>query len=92
MIHACQLYKRLQVSLVGLLYSLQKGIVYVCMRCSLEVNSRKHVSIENKRHRFELQGRAVMAPPLEWSKNSQPDKYYLNEEGSQQQKASEHRK
>ena len=29
MIHACQLYKRLQVSLVGLFYSLQKGIVYV---------------------------------------------------------------
>ena len=69
------------------------------MRCSLEVNSRKHVSIENKRHRFELQGGTVTEPPLEWPKNSQPDEYYLNEEemyevlfGSQQQKACEHRK
>ena len=42
---------------------------------------KKHVSIENKRHRFELQGGAVTARPLEWPKTSQPDKYYLNEEG-----------
>ena len=41
------------------------------MRCSLEVNSRKHVSIENKRHRFELQGGAVTESHLEWSKDSQ---------------------
>ena len=60
---------------------------------------KKHVSIENKRHRFELQGGAVTVRPLEWPKNSQPDEYYLNEEGmyevlfgSQQQKACEHRK
>ena len=42
---------------------------------------RGHVSIENKRHRFELQGGSVTEPPLEWLKNSQPDEYYLNEEG-----------
>ena len=41
------------------------------MRCSLEVNSRKHVSIENKQHRFELQGGPVMEPPLEWPKDLQ---------------------
>ena len=41
---------------------------------------RRHVSIENKRHRFELQGGSVTEPPLEWPKNSQPDEYYLNEE------------
>ena len=29
---------------------------------------KKHVSIENKRHRFELQGGAVTEPPLEWPK------------------------
>ena len=46
------------------------------MRCSLEVNSRKHVSIENKQHRFELQGGPVMEPPLEWPKDSQ--KHDLN--------------
>ena len=50
--------------------------------------------IENKQHKNVLQGRAIMARPLEWPKNSQPDEYYLNEEGmyevlfgSQQQKA-----
>ena len=42
---------------------------------------KKHVTIENKRHRFELQGSAVTARPLEWPKKSQPDEYYLNEEG-----------
>ena len=41
------------------------------MRCSLEVNSRKHVSIKNKRHRFELQGGPVTEPPLEWPKDLQ---------------------
>ena len=55
---------------------------------------KKHVSMENKRHRFELQGGAVTAHALEWAKNSQPDEYYINKEGmyelvfsSQQQKA-----
>ena len=64
--------------------------------------------IENKRHRFELQGGSATDPHLEWTKienkqhknvlewpkNSQPDEYYLNEEGmyevlfgNQQQKA-----
>ena len=47
-----------------------------CMRCSLEVNSRKHVSIENKRHRFQLQGGAVTEPPLEWPKK-QPTRRVL---------------
>ena len=42
---------------------------------------RGHVSIENKRHRFELQGGSVTEPLLEWPKNSQPDEYYINEEG-----------
>ena len=37
--------------------------------------------IENKRHRFELQGGSATDPHLEWPKNSQPDEYYLNEEG-----------
>ena len=32
---------------------------------------KMHVSIENKRHRNEI----------EWPKNSQPDNYYINEEG-----------
>ena len=41
------------------------------MRCSLEVNSRKHVSIENKQDRFELQGRLVTEPPVEWPKYPQ---------------------
>ena len=42
---------------------------------------RGHVSIENKRHRFELQDGSVTELPLEWPKNSQPDEYYLNEVG-----------
>ena len=42
---------------------------------------RGYVSIENKRYRFELQGGSVTHHPLEWPKNSQPDEYYLNEEG-----------
>ena len=42
---------------------------------------RGHVSIENKRHRFELQSSTVTEPPLEWPKNSQSDEYYINEEG-----------
>ena len=46
------------------------------MRCSLEVKSRKHVSIENKQHSFELQGGPVTEPPLEWLKDSQ--KHDLN--------------
>ena len=42
---------------------------------------KKHVSIENKQHKHELEGCPVAAPPLEWPKNSQPDDYYINEEG-----------
>ena len=60
---------------------------------------KKHVSIENKLHRFELEGRAKSARPFKWPKNSQPDEYYINEEGmyellfkSQQPKAKEFRK
>ena len=47
----------------------------------------------------ELKGVVSPNTPLEWPKNSQPDEYYINEEGmyevlfgSQQQKACEHRK
>ena len=47
----------------------------------------------------ELKGVVSPNTPLEWPKNSQPDEYYLNEEGmyevlfgSQQQKACERRK
>ena len=60
---------------------------------------KKHVSIENKLHRFELEGRAKSARPFKWPKNSQPDEYYINEEGmyellfkSQQPKAKEFRR
>ena len=42
---------------------------------------KKHVSIENKQHKDELEERAAAARPLEWSKNSQPDDYYISEEG-----------
>ena len=31
---------------------------------------RRHVSIENKRHRFELHGGSVTEPPLEWPKTA----------------------
>ena len=31
---------------------------------------KKHVSIENKQHKHELDGRTVAAHPLEWPKNS----------------------
>ena len=60
---------------------------------------KKHVSIENKQHKHELEGRAAAAHPLERPKNSQPDDYYINEEGmyelvfsSQQQKAKDFRR
>ena len=42
---------------------------------------KKHVSIENKQHKNELEGRAATARFLEWSKKSQPNDYYINEEG-----------
>ena len=42
---------------------------------------RKHVSIGNKQHKHELEGRAVAARLLEWPKKSQPNDYYTNEEG-----------
>ena len=42
---------------------------------------KKHVSTENKQHKHELEGRTAAAQSLEWSKNSQPDDYYINEEG-----------
>ena len=60
---------------------------------------KKHVSIENKLHRYELEGRFKSAHPFEWPKNSQPDEYYINEEGmyellfkSQQLKAKKFRR
>ena len=60
---------------------------------------KKHVSIENKQHKHELERHAAAAHPLEWPKNSQPDDYYINEEGiyelvfgSQQPKAKAFRK
>ena len=60
---------------------------------------KKHVSIENKQHKHELERRAATAYPLEWSKNSHPDDYYISEEGmyelvfgSQQPKAKPFRK
>ena len=69
------------------------------MRCSLEVNSRKHVSIENKQPQHQLNGWVTATQPVNWPKNSQPDENYINEEGmyevlfgSQKQKACEHRK
>ena len=42
---------------------------------------KKHVSIENKQHKHDLEGRAATACPLEWPKNSQPNDYYISEEG-----------
>ena len=42
---------------------------------------KKHVSIENKQHNYELEGIAAAARPLEWPKKSQPDDYFMNEEG-----------
>ena len=42
---------------------------------------KKHASIENKQHRHGLEGCAAAVPPLEWPKNSRPDKYYINGEG-----------
>ena len=42
---------------------------------------KKHVSIENKQHRHGLEECAAAVPPLEWPKNSRPDKYYINGEG-----------
>ena len=60
---------------------------------------KKHVSIENKQHNYELEGRAATARPLKWPKQSQPDDYYISEEGiyellfsSQQPKAKDFRK
>ena len=60
---------------------------------------KQHVSIENKQHKHELEGRAAASHPLEWPKNSQPDDYYINEEGmyellfpSQQPKAKDFRR
>ena len=60
---------------------------------------RAHCSRENIRHMRELKGVVSRNTPLEWPKNSQPDKYYINEEGkyervfsSQQQKAKAFRK
>ena len=60
---------------------------------------KRHVSIENKQHKHELEGDAVATRPLEWPKNSQPDDYYISEEGmyklvfgSQQPKAKDFRK
>ena len=43
---------------------------------------KRHVSIENKQHKHELEGRAAAANLLEWPNGlSQPDDYYINEEG-----------
>ena len=42
---------------------------------------KKHVSIGNKQHKHELEGRPVAARPLECLKKSQPNDYYINEEG-----------
>ena len=42
---------------------------------------KKRVSIENKQHKHEREGHSAAARPLEWPKNSQPDDYYINEEG-----------
>ena len=42
---------------------------------------KRYVSIENKQHKNELEGRAATARFLEWSKKSQPNDYYINEEG-----------
>ena len=42
---------------------------------------RGHCSSENIRHMRELKGVVSPNTPLEWPKNSQPDEYYINEEG-----------
>ena len=42
---------------------------------------KKHVNIENKQHKHELEERAGAAFPLDWPKNSQPGEYYISEEG-----------
>ena len=42
---------------------------------------KKHVSIEIKQHKHELEGPGAAVPLLEWSKNSQPDECYISEEG-----------
>ena len=42
---------------------------------------RAHCSSENIRHMHELKGVVSPNTPLEWPKNSQPDEYYINEEG-----------
>ena len=60
---------------------------------------RDHVSIENKHHRHDLDGYSDTEYPFVWPKHSQPDEYYINEEGlyelvftSQQPKAKLFRK
>ena len=60
---------------------------------------KKHVSIEYKQHKHELERRPAAVQPLEWPKNSQPDDYYINEErmyellfSSQQPKVMDFRK
>ena len=61
---------------------------------------REHVSIENKQHRYELQGGSESEPPpFDWPRNSQTEEYYISEEGlyellftSQQPKAKDFRK
>ena len=40
---------------------------------------KKHVNIENKPHKHELEGRTAAARPSEWPKKSQLNDYYLNE-------------
>ena len=41
---------------------------------------KRLVSTENKQRKHELEGRAA-ATPVDWPKNSQPDKYYINKHG-----------
>ena len=41
---------------------------------------KKLVTIENKQRIHELEERAAVQP-VDWPKNSQPDKYYINEDG-----------
>ena len=45
---------------------------------------RAHCSSENIRHMGELKGAVSPNTFLEWPKNSQPDEYYINEEGSRE--------
>ena len=42
---------------------------------------KKHVSIENKQNKHELEGRSSATHHFEWPKKSQPDDYYINEKG-----------